>query len=89
MSKPSTIPPLTTDAEAEAFLGQDLSGLDVSAFKSVRFDVASNSRGTGCEPAHAGRGGGVAAAPSNSGAGGRAMPYMTRHDDWSGVMCHG
>lgn len=40
MSQPSTIPPLATDAEAEAFLGQDLSGLDFSAFKPVRFEFA-------------------------------------------------
>lgn len=40
MSKPKTIPPLTTDAEAEAFLEQDLSGLDFSAFKPARFEFA-------------------------------------------------
>lgn len=40
MSKPKTIPPLTTDAEAEAFLDQDLSGLDFAAFKPARFEFA-------------------------------------------------
>jgi predicted DNA binding CopG/RHH family protein len=32
------IPKLTTDEEAEAFLAQDLSDLDISQFKPVRFD---------------------------------------------------
>jgi predicted DNA binding CopG/RHH family protein len=32
------VPVLTTDEEAEAFLDQDLSGLDFSAFKPVRFE---------------------------------------------------
>jgi predicted DNA binding CopG/RHH family protein len=38
MNSPKTIPPLTTDAEAEAFLEQDLSGLDFSKFKPTRFE---------------------------------------------------
>ena len=32
------VPRLTTDAEAEAFLAQDLSDLDFSQFKTVRFE---------------------------------------------------
>jgi predicted DNA binding CopG/RHH family protein len=32
------VPKLTTDAEAEAFLEQDLSDLDFSQFKPVRFE---------------------------------------------------
>jgi len=40
MSKPKTIPPLTTDAEAEAFLEQDLSGLDFAQFRPTRFEFA-------------------------------------------------
>ena len=32
------IPKLTTDADAEAFLDQDLSDLDFSQFKPVRFE---------------------------------------------------
>ena len=32
------IPKLKTDAEAEAFLKQDLSGLDFSQFKPARFE---------------------------------------------------
>lgn len=40
MNKPKTIPPLTTDAEAEAFLEQDLSGLDFTQFKPARFEFA-------------------------------------------------
>lgn len=32
------VPKLTTDAEAEAFLGQDLSDLDFSQFKPVQFE---------------------------------------------------
>lgn len=39
-SKPRTVPPLASDAEAEAFLDQDLSGLDFSAFKPARFEFA-------------------------------------------------
>jgi predicted DNA binding CopG/RHH family protein len=32
------VPPLKTDREAEAFLAQDLSNLDFSQFKPVRFE---------------------------------------------------
>lgn len=35
---PRTVPDLTTDAEAEAFLDQDLSDLDFARFKPVRFE---------------------------------------------------
>ena len=38
MIKPRTVPPLTTDAEAEAFLAQDLSGLDFAQFTPARFE---------------------------------------------------
>ena len=34
------IPEFKTDAEAEAFLEQDLSGLDFKQFKPMRFEVA-------------------------------------------------
>jgi predicted DNA binding CopG/RHH family protein len=34
------IPTLKTDVEAEAFLDQDLSGLDFSQFKPARFEFA-------------------------------------------------
>jgi predicted DNA binding CopG/RHH family protein len=34
------VPKLTTDEEAEAFLEQDLSDLDFSQFKPVRFEFA-------------------------------------------------
>lgn len=37
MSK--VVPKLTTDAEAEAFLDQDLSDLDFSQFKPMRFEL--------------------------------------------------
>ena len=40
MNSPKTIPPLTTDAEAEAFLEHDLSGLDFAAFTPARFEFA-------------------------------------------------
>jgi len=33
-----TVPKMTTDAEAEAFLDQDLSDLDFSQFRPVRFE---------------------------------------------------
>jgi predicted DNA binding CopG/RHH family protein len=35
---PKKVPRLTTDEEAEAFLAQDLSGLDFSQFKPVHFE---------------------------------------------------
>ncbi len=34
------VPEFKTDAEAEAFLKQDLSGLDFKQFKPMRFEVA-------------------------------------------------
>ena len=34
-----TVPPLTTDAEAEAFLDQDLSDLDFRQFKRVTWET--------------------------------------------------
>lgn len=34
------IPEFKTDAEAEAFLEQDLSGLDFKQFKPMRFEIA-------------------------------------------------
>ena len=34
------VPEFKTDAEAEAFLEQDLSGLDFKQFKPMRFEVA-------------------------------------------------
>lgn len=34
------IPEFKTDAEAEAFLEQDLSGLDFRQFKPMRFEIA-------------------------------------------------
>ena len=37
-SRPKTVPRMTTDEEAEAFLEQDLSALDFSQFKLMRFE---------------------------------------------------
>jgi predicted DNA binding CopG/RHH family protein len=37
------VPKMTTDQEAEAFLDQDLSDLDFSQFKSVRFEFERKS----------------------------------------------
>ena len=34
------VPEFKTDAEAEAFLEQDLSGLDFQQFKPMRFEIA-------------------------------------------------
>lgn len=34
------LPEFKTDAEAEAFLEQDLSGLDFKQFKPMRFEIA-------------------------------------------------
>jgi len=34
------VPEFKTDAEAEVFLAQDLSGLDFTQFKPMRFEVA-------------------------------------------------
>jgi predicted DNA binding CopG/RHH family protein len=36
---PRSVPKLTTDAEAEAFLEQDLSNLDFTQFKPIRFEL--------------------------------------------------
>ena len=38
MSKPRTVPKMTTDEEAEAFLDQDLSALDYSQFKPLDWE---------------------------------------------------
>ena len=45
MPKPSpkSVPVLTTDAEAEDFLDQDLSTLDFSQFKPIRFETLPKS----------------------------------------------
>ncbi len=37
------VPRMTTDEEAEAFLAQDLSDLDFSQFKPVRFEFQSKA----------------------------------------------
>ena len=37
--KPRKVPVMTTDEEAEAFLAQDLSGLDYSQFKPVTWEA--------------------------------------------------
>jgi predicted DNA binding CopG/RHH family protein len=37
------VPKMTTDEEAEAFLDQDLSDLDFSQFKAVRFEFERKS----------------------------------------------
>jgi predicted DNA binding CopG/RHH family protein len=39
------VPVMTTDAEAEAFLDQDLSDLDFSQFKPVKFEFAAKDAG--------------------------------------------
>ena len=39
--EPEAIPPLKNDAEAEEFLAQDLSEIDFSQFKPVRFEFVS------------------------------------------------
>ena len=38
MSKPKTVPKMTTDEEAEAFLDQDLSALDYGQFKPLDWE---------------------------------------------------
>jgi predicted DNA binding CopG/RHH family protein len=43
LASPQFIPALTTDAEAEAFLAQDLWTLDVNQFKPVRFEALPKS----------------------------------------------
>lgn len=40
MSGTRKVPEMTTDAEAEALLDSDLSGLDFSAFKPARFEFS-------------------------------------------------
>ncbi len=40
---PKTVPILTTDEAAEAFLAQDLSTLDFSQFKPMRFEALPKS----------------------------------------------
>ncbi|KFB09065.1 CopG family antitoxin [Nitratireductor basaltis] len=40
---PRTVPELKTDEEAEAFLEQDLSDLDFSQFRPMRFEIAHKS----------------------------------------------
>ena len=38
-----TVPPMTTDAEAEAFLDRDLTDLDFAQFKPVSWEVEPKS----------------------------------------------
>ena len=38
-TRPTTVPVMTTDEEAEAFLEQDLSDLDFSQFKKVNWEL--------------------------------------------------
>lgn len=38
-----TVPPMTTDVEAQAFLSQDLSDLDFSQFKPVSWETSLKS----------------------------------------------
>ncbi len=38
-----TVPPMTTDAEAEAFLDQNLSDLDFAQFKAMSWEVEPKS----------------------------------------------
>lgn len=40
---PTSVPVLTTDAQAEDFLDQDLSTLDFSQFKPMRFEAMPKS----------------------------------------------
>lgn len=39
MTKPKTVPHMTTDAAAEAFLDQDLSALDFTQFKPFDYEL--------------------------------------------------
>jgi predicted DNA binding CopG/RHH family protein len=39
------VPHMTTDAQAEAFLDQDLSDLDFTQFKPVRFELRHKDAG--------------------------------------------
>ena len=43
MTKPRDVPVMTTDEEAEAFLEQDLSGLDFSAFRAPSWEAERKS----------------------------------------------
>jgi predicted DNA binding CopG/RHH family protein len=43
VSRPKIVPVMTTDAEAEAFLDQDLSDLDASQFKPLTWESAPKS----------------------------------------------
>ena len=43
MTKPLIVPPLANDAEAKAFLDQDLSGLDFSQFKPLIWEIQPKS----------------------------------------------
>lgn len=38
-SRPKTVPPMTTDTEAEAFLEQDLSDLDPTQFRPLNWEA--------------------------------------------------
>ena len=38
-SRPTTVPIMTTDAEAEAFLAQDLSALDITQFRPLTWEA--------------------------------------------------
>ena len=38
-ARPKTVPHMTTDAEAEAFLDQDLSALDFTQFKPLDYEL--------------------------------------------------
>ena len=38
-SRPTTVPIMTTDAEAEAFLAQDLSSLDLTQFRPLTWET--------------------------------------------------
>lgn len=43
VSRPTKVPVMTTDEEAEAFLDQDLSDLDLSQFKPLTWESAPKS----------------------------------------------
>ncbi len=42
-SRPTSVPVMTTDAEAEAFLAQDLSNLDPTQFRPLSWETAPKS----------------------------------------------
>jgi len=54
-AKMKRVPEFKTDAEAEAFLEQDLSGLDFKQFKPMRFEIAQKDATLGPIPARAGQ----------------------------------